>query len=73
MLCRYNTKKKKKNWKKIITSSTFSAVIQLGVSGIVSGIDIDVTEYSQCAPTTVSIIGHLRDSPGKVKKKGGGG
>ncbi|GAA5812978.1 hypothetical protein MFLAVUS_006442 [Mucor flavus] len=41
------------------------AVIQLGVSGIVSGIDIDVTEYSQCAPTTVSIIGHLRDSPGK--------
>ncbi|KAG2231960.1 hypothetical protein INT48_001269 [Thamnidium elegans] len=41
------------------------AVVQLGVGGIVSGIDIDLTGYNQCAPTTVSIIGHLRDSPGK--------
>ncbi|GAA5802226.1 hypothetical protein HPULCUR_007689 [Helicostylum pulchrum] len=39
-----------------------------GVSGIISGIDIDVTGYNQCAPTTVSIIGHLLDSPGKWVK-----
>jgi allantoicase len=47
-------------------SCLFSATIQLGTPGTVSGVDVDTTGYRQCAPMTIEIGGHLRDSPGKV-------
>ncbi|KAG2206517.1 hypothetical protein INT47_008534 [Mucor saturninus] len=39
--------------------------IELGVPGIVFGVDVDITGYIQCAPVTVSIQGHLNSYPGK--------
>ncbi|KAI9359078.1 galactose-binding domain-like protein [Pilaira anomala] len=45
-----------------------SAVIQLGVSGTVSGIDVDLRGYKQCAPAKIFLMGHIRDSPGKWSK-----
>jgi hypothetical protein len=51
---------------KIITDISISVTIQLGASGIVFGIDVDLTGYIQCSPVTVAINGHLKYSPGKV-------
>lgn len=44
-----------------------SVTIKLGVCGVVYGVDVDLTGYVQCAPVIVSIEGHLKYFPGKVK------